>query len=618
MTVKNLSTKRSRNMHIEYVNIIRILRCGRKMLKVRNKYLGKYDTDLLKKSLKNIYTIQNNNFRTDEININKKKQKFDPNLIDLKNVDSWTDTQNKNKNQMMSSKRISYNGNPIKEIDELIERNITAKTYKEKFIYNNFGKIKCVDLKELKDIIKSLSNNISGGKSDIRYELLKLIDDQIIMRLCDFFNICIYKRRIPDDWKKFQIIPIRKNRNMFRIISISETLRKIYEKVILKRLNINISDNQIGFKPGNRREDHLLVLDTYLRRSNGNAKIITLDVQNAYDSVDRQIVYSKLVNEHKVSGKLMQVLYSLFESNLFVIKKNNFYCLEYPMNIGLPQGYILSPILFNIFLDDIVYSEKFPFGCKVLLYADDILIMADNITKCQIMLDIFFLHSIRNKYIINYKKSYFLSKDSDDLFINGEQITKVDKIKYLGHYFNLKSADINISIKKCTKNVMLNTNVISRFLKNKPGNLQKPSLRLELYKKYVSPHIDNYLILLASRKTAIEKLEIIQRRSLKKIFCVSFKTSSDLLYALIPVLPIYERSRILSRKYFDSLEISSSRKIVKQIFEEKKTSLLLLIENSKNYHFDILNYKKITDHIRNTRSNIIISRVNFNKIDKFT
>ncbi|KAG0435989.1 hypothetical protein DMUE_4441 [Dictyocoela muelleri] len=121
------------------------------------------------------------------------------------------------------------------------------------------------------------------------------------------------------------------------------------------------------------------------------------------------------------------------------------------MNIGLPQGSILSPILFDIFLDDIVYAEKFPLGCKVLLYADDILIIADNITKCQLMLDIFFLRSIRNNNIINYKKSYFLSKYNDDLFIKGKKITKVNKIKYLGHYLNLKSADINMSIKNLRK-----------------------------------------------------------------------------------------------------------------------------------------------------------------------
>ncbi|KAG0439012.1 hypothetical protein DMUE_2731 [Dictyocoela muelleri] len=122
-----------------------------------------------------------------------------------------------------------------------------------------------------------------------------------------------------------------------------------------------------------------------------------------------------------------------------------------------------------------------------------------------------------------------------------------------------------------------------KFINKHTENFNKPSIRMLLYAKYVRPHIDNYLILLATRKSAIVKFERIQRKSIKKIFCLSFKCSTDLLYALIPIVSVENRSKILCRKYYESLDISFSRRPIKSIFKDKKTSLLSFIENSKYF-----------------------------------
>ncbi|KAG0440125.1 hypothetical protein DMUE_1968 [Dictyocoela muelleri] len=187
-----------------------ILKSGLKMFKIRSNTIEMNNTDLHEKSSEKKSFIKKSYMKTRKIYLKDKNEKNFIDKLSTKEeylVANATDSEEKEKMNNDIGKNITYFGNKflITEIEEMIERNSTTREYKNKFTYDNFINIKCIEQNELKEIIKSLGCNISGGHSHIKYELLKIVDDKIVLLLCDFYNLCVKKRQIPKEWKLFYI-----------------------------------------------------------------------------------------------------------------------------------------------------------------------------------------------------------------------------------------------------------------------------------------------------------------------------------------------------------------------------------------------------------------------------
>ncbi|KAG0436004.1 RNA-directed DNA polymerase from mobile element jockey [Dictyocoela muelleri] len=437
------------------------------------------------------------------------------------------------------------------------------------------SKVPLITFIELQNTIDSLKSGKCGGLNCIRYELLKIVQDYILNCIVIIFNRIIKKAKIPKEWKKIIIRPIPKIGNKIRPISLTDVFRKVFEKLLLKRINLKLADNQIGFKEKNRREDHILFFDDFLKRSNGVSFSVTLDISKAFDSVNRQLLYKKLIKNHNVSSKMLKIITALIENNKYSTDSTPNYDSWNDLLLGLPQGSILSPLLFNVFIDNLMNLVPTNYKSNILLYADDILIFTKSYKESQDLIEIVEKHAILNDYCLNPKKSFAMSNDNNDkkFKLKNQIIKNVAILKYLGHYFNLKGIDLNSSINNCRKLVIINVLRIKKNVKLK--NRDKISLMLNEYKTFILPHIDNLLIVLCNKKTAIDKLERIQKKTIKQIFLLPFRLPTTILYALIPIIPITQRSELLTRNYYNSLKQSTKRHFAKQFLKKTpKTKII--------------------------------------------
>ena len=276
------------------------------------------------------------------------------------------------------------------------------------------------------------------------------------------FNECFKNGKIPSDCGKGIINPIPKSSTTdprdplsYRGITLAPSTYKLYCSILSRRLTTwaeclgKISDEQNGFRKGTSTIDQLSAL-TNIIETRQKKKLSTycafIDFKKAYDLIDRNVLWNRLRNIG-VNGRLFEALKAIYSSVQSCVRLNNSLSDWFDVNCGLRQGCSLSPILFNLFVDDFALSVKAlgkgldigNEGLSILLYAYDIVLLADNELDLQCMLDHLNNWCNLNHMFVNADKSqivHFRARSTSRTLFSfscgSKKLAVTDKYVYLG------------------------------------------------------------------------------------------------------------------------------------------------------------------------------------------
>ena len=445
-----------------------------------------------------------------------------------------------------------------------------------------------ISINEVSWVIKKLKNNKSSGPDSLIYEMIKHGQHILTKPIVRLFNKVLVSGNFPARWSVSMLKPLFKGNGSkfdptkYRGISLMSCMGKIMCSVLNNRLSKfweerkTLHKAQIGFKKGCRTTDHIFVLQSIVHKyinkfkSSGAGKkylyTAFVDFSKAYDTVWREALYYKLITG-EVSGNFLDVIMSIYKNYRLQIKLQEGLTEPIKTNVGLKQGCVLSPLLFNFYINDLpsVFSNQecdpitiYNESLNCLMYADDLVLLSTTAEGLQNCLDRLGKYCHKWKLRVNIEKTKILVFNKGGKLLKNqsfkfgsEELEIVKSYKYLGIIFDVSGSTLEPS-----KNLRERaTKAMFKIMKTFGGKIDDCKVGTHLFNHMIKPiltygssvwgaHVYDFERLLDDQSDKPNlyfdkiQVEMVQTKFNKMLLGVHRKAANTATYAELGVYPL--------------------------------------------------------------------------------
>ena len=352
----------------------------------------------------------------------------------------------------------------------------------------------------------------SAGWDGVNPRVIKAVAPELAGSLSRLMNCCMREGHYPECFKIARVVPVFKSEDPtqfsnYRPVSVLPVLSQIFERVMNARLTAFFEKNRViipgqyGFRTGHSSSMAIMDMVEKVRATWEDKHValgVFIDLKKAFDTVDHDILLRKL-EHYGIRGVALELLRSYLTSRFQYVSYGGFDSDKGIIKCGVPQGSVLGPLFFLIYVNDMVRACK---ELELVLFADDTNIFArarnpqelfGKVNKGLQELDVWFRC---NKLTLNLKKTeyvYFGGRGGrvvpeGGLRIGGETIRRVEGVRFLGVW-----VDEGITWKGHIEKVRVKVGQLLGVLGRAPAVLGRRSLQM-LYNALVLPHLQYCLM----------------------------------------------------------------------------------------------------------------------------
>lgn len=322
-----------------------------------------------------------------------------------------------------------------------------------------------IDLSELQAVIKNCKNGKAAGTDHLSYEFFKLMPANWEHYLLNLYNCALNNSYIPDKWAEISFFHIfkkgdRNDPSCYRSIALINCVLKIFTAILTKRIiawaeeNGKLPEEQNGFRPGRGCSDNVFILLSIIalgmKQKKGTVYAAFIDFRRAFDLLIHSKLWAKLF-ALGLSAKLINILKHLYDKAEIILKDTN---CEWRVDVskGVLQGDSLSPLLFSLYISDLItfIESGSPYGVSInndkeivgLLYADDLLLVDLTCFGMNKKLRLLSQYCEVNSLEVNINKTKVVPfkrgriKSNSNFYYNNQKLDVCSTFTYLGVFFS--------------------------------------------------------------------------------------------------------------------------------------------------------------------------------------